>query len=125
MKTDKEIKEWIDGREAVCKTELQRFIYGYVTGRYSTKLMEWWGYVLNTKNWETLKSHPKLKQLNANRNMELFNRVKDIWNNDPRMKTVGYRTVKKYLQNIYQIDIPSTTTHRYIQEFKKQQNELV
>ena len=67
MKTDAEIKEFIDGREALTKCELMRFMYlGFVKNQgcmTRPQAKRWWFYVLETKKWEVLKEYKKEKML--------------------------------------------------------------
>ena len=73
MKTDTEIKEWIDSKEVFTLTELSKFIFGssqpLITKREESEegiwvnkpLYKWWGYSLKNKNLAKMKSYKKYK----------------------------------------------------------------
>jgi len=72
MKTDEEIKEFIDGREALTQSELSQFIYGSSRslsnyrpkwGRdYDNKsIAKWWGYAIKHKDWGKMREYKKYK----------------------------------------------------------------
>lgn len=71
MRTDEEIKKFIDEREVLTRTELSKFIYGYKQLGNSRSL-KWWLYVLETKDLTKLKEFAKDK-IKAGTNSYLIN----------------------------------------------------
>jgi len=118
MKTDNEIKEWIDSREVVTQTELIKFMYGYYTGVRKQKFTEWWAYIIETKDLVKLRQYSTDKQLRGNRNMELFNKVKSVYTEDPRLQQSGCKSGIKLLKTIYGIEVALTTYKAYLKQIK-------
>lgn len=61
MKQDWEIKKFIDENEVLTQSELRIFMYGYRNGKFPTRFLEWWTYVLETKDWVKMKQHKENK----------------------------------------------------------------
>lgn len=107
MKTDAEIKEWIDSREAFTQNELNKFIYGY--GNSNGKLTcKWFAYALKTKGWTALRDYRNKKN-----RLDYFERFYEIYKKDKRLQECGYRKAKKILKNIYNIDYGLKTLQVY------------
>jgi len=123
MKSDDEIKEWIDSREVVTQTELWKFIYGYSKGDYTPIFTKWWLYVIEYKDLSKLKNYANQKIKDGRFNHELFNKVKSVYDSDARLRDLGYRLGARLLKNVYGIEIAKTTYHSYKRKIEK--NELV
>ena len=126
MKSDEEIKEFIDNKEALTATELTKFIYpdwnkNSIKKGMSQKyrVAKWWEYVLNTKNWEKLREYKEQKITNGNKNIERFNRFREIYLTDPRFREIGRRRASKLIKRIYGFDIPVSTMERYLKAIKE------
>jgi len=125
-KTEAEIKEFIDSREVLMKSELIRFIYPNYdykkAGGYYTKLkfLRWWDYVLQTKDWAKLKEHRNYREKNANKKGERFNRVREIYKTDNRLQEFGKRRIRNLLIKVYDLDIPLASLARYLKELKQE-----
>lgn len=126
MKSDNEIKEWIDSREVMTMRELAAFLYG--KGNRSTgnpRFLLWWGYVLQTKNLTDLKLHRERKIITQGGwgmvSPERVQRAREIILSDPRLLASGYKRGLRILENVYGIKM-SITTYKKI---KRQSNELV
>lgn len=97
MKTDKEIKEFIDSREVLTQNELSHFMYGHScpvityakNGKeYQNKIMGWWGYVLKTKDWGKLRKYKKSHTIGFGR-----------YSHFHKDKKIIEKIVKKYFGN--------------------------
>jgi len=121
MKTDAEIKEFIDGREVLTQTELGMFIYPdsqrKISGS-SGRTKRWWAYVLKVKNWKKLREHKEYKQRTNNLKVERFNKFRKIYQSDQRMQEFGKRRIRNLLIKVYDLDIPLATLGRYIKDLK-------
>jgi hypothetical protein len=122
-KTDQEIKEFIDSSKALTMGELVEFIYGEKdsdTSRYRNrkKTQNWWGYVLQTKNWGNLRDYREKKIHEVNRKVERFNKFSEIYQSDKRCQMYGKRRIRTLLNKVYNLDIPLPTLNRYIKELK-------
>ena len=94
MKTDAEIKEWIDSREAFTQNELSKFIHGYkINNNKLTR--KWWAYVLETKDWTALKDYRNKKN-----RLDYFERFYKIYKKDKRLQECGCRKAKKILKEL-------------------------
>jgi len=124
LKTDTEIKDWIDEREVLTQNELSRFMWGYV-GSYSltkngkvhqTKLGAWWDYVLNSKNLEKLKQY---KQNKIYANKQNFHKQKDkiceILKTDERFVCPAEKAIPLF-KKIYKINVSEHAINKYKKE---------
>ena len=127
MKTDAEIKEFIDGREALTIREVNIFLHPNwnnasisksLSCKSSGKLRRWWQYVLETKEWQKLREHKEYKINNANQKGERFDKFRKIYQSDQRMQEFGKRRIRNLLIKVYDLDIPLATLGRYIKELK-------
>ena len=125
MKTDAEIKEFIDGREVLTQTDLTRFIYPIWNENSIKKGMSqkyrvkgWWQYVLETKEWQKLRENKEYKQRTNNLKVERFNKFRKIYQSDQRMQEFGKRRIRNLLIKVYDLDIPLATLGRYIKDLK-------
>jgi hypothetical protein len=112
MKTDSEIKEFIDSKEAITKSELCVFIYGYSGGsvhnKKSSMLNKFWDYVLETKDWKKQREH-KEKKLK----LDKFPAFKKIYKNDKRIRELGSTSAIKLLKIIYNMHVSRSTFSKY------------
>jgi len=127
MKTDTEIKEFIDDREALTQSDLVRFMYNK-TGRITTgsvflknRCREWWDYVLETKDWIKLKEYKEDILKNGNKKVERLEQVRKIYQTDKRLQEFGKRRIRNLLIEVYDLDIPLPSLARYIKELKQEQ----
>ena len=127
MKTDQEIKEFIDDREALTQSDLVRFAYnktGRITGGalfLRNRLRKWWDYVLETKDWEELRRYKEDILKNANKKVERLEQVRKIYQTDKRLQEFGKRRIRNLLIEVYDLDIPLPSLARYIKELKQEQ----
>jgi len=109
---DNRIKNWIDAREALTINELKLFIFGYKSSRLDKeKLYYWWNYVLKTKDLIKLREYKKNKINNFNK--EKFELFKELYNKDERLRNCGHRTIKKVLENVYNIKLGKYNIKRF------------
>lgn len=121
MKSDDEIQEWIDRRDVTTQRELMTFIYGYYSGKRHKLFCKWWLYVIETKDLVKLNEYRE-SRINVAFNVKLFERIKEIYNKDPRIKEVGVKSGTKLLNSLYGITIPKSTYRTYLKRIK---HELV
>lgn len=115
MKTDEEIKKWIDERNVLTKIELSKFILGYkrVYDR-DKRLNHWWSYVLETKDWNALRKY-KEEKINHSVGMnEHYRRFKEIYQSDLRLNGAGIKLTTRILNNIYNFNLSKTTIAGYL-----------
>lgn len=115
MKTDSEIKEFIDSKEALTQKELAEWMYDN-KWRSTQRLYKWWDYVLQTKNWDDLKEYRDNKINNGNPKTEERARFKEylkLYNSDGRISKNGKRYISKLLKEVYNFEIPYVTIGRY------------
>ena len=122
MKTDTEIKEFIDSREVLSKNDLCEFVYGIRRGYTShERIYKWWEYVLRTKEWSKLRCYKEHKINNGNFGVENFNKYKEIYDKDLRIREAGSRKAQKILENVYSFHLARNIIINYK---RKVQNEL-
>lgn len=109
MKSELEIKEFIDSREVLSKNELGRFIYGYKNSHELT--LKWWLYVLHNKNLVKLKKYQKEKETHNSQK----ERILGLISKDKRLRECGTRKMIKILNEIYNIK----TNRRSIQHWRE------
>ena len=95
MKSEQEIKDFIDSKEALTFNELQRFVKGRTTGNPSELERRMWSYVLATKDCKTLREY-KLKVYTHNIELS-FDEFNKIYNKDERFQKYGRRRIRKLL----------------------------
>ena len=83
------------------------------------RVAKWWEYVLETKNWEELRYYKEHKITNGNKNIERFDRFREIYLIDPRFREIGRRRASKLVKRIYGFDIPVSTMERYLKAIKE------
>lgn len=125
MKTDEEIKQWIDEREVLTKIELSKFIYGVNGRNYVTKnkTNRWWNYALKTKQWDKLREHRDYKMNNPRTDLR-YKQVHDLMQKDIRFKDVGKRRAQSLIKSIYKLDIPLATVGRYLRKIRETTNVI-
>lgn len=113
MKSDAEIKEWIDSKDALSKLELGRFLYGYKNANNVTN--KWWFYVLQTKKLTKLYQY-KIDKINKAgiRNDKEY--IQKLLENDIRLKQAGTRNQVAYLKKFYNINISRATLMKWRKE---------
>lgn len=116
MKSEKEIKEFIDSKEVITQRELNKFIYGYTGGDRNSKFRHWWDYVLKTKDWKKLKEYRDKKITSLNNGK--FETFKKLYDKDERLRMYGTKRQKKLLLNIYGLDYGRTTLAAYNKKLK-------
>ena len=119
MKTDTEIKDWIDKQKVLTKRELNKFVYGH-TAIHTARVDRLWLYVIATKNLYKLKKHKekRIKEYNTSPNYEIF---KKLFKKDMRLRN-GSKSAKKILKNVYDIEMPRTSIHSYQLKLKQNAN---
>ena len=116
LRSEAEIKEFIDSRKVLSKIELGKFIYGYKNTHQKTD--EWWLYVLQTKNLEKLYKE-KQKRINTSCIHKDKKRILELLKTDERLKNSGTRNQVKYLQQFYNISTNRVTLTRWRKEDAK------
>lgn len=118
-KTDDSIKEFIDSKEVLTMRELVGFMYPENT-KYNWKrsysnprIAKYWNYVLETKNWAKIKNHINYKIKNGNFNRKNFNKYKEIYDMDERIRTCGTRRAQRLLMNIYKFHLARSVISNY------------
>jgi len=117
MKSDSEIKQWIDERGAMTQAELGRFIYETTHYTRSTRTEKWWGYVLSTKNFAKLRQY-RVDKINSRFNTELFDKIKGIYLKDKRLQGVGHKLGKKLLRQLYGVEVARSTYQGYLKRIR-------
>jgi len=111
LKTDTEIKDWIDEREVLTQSELSMFIYGYK----KASCHRHWDYVLETKNIKSLKEYKNYvyanRPLMTHRHKEIICDILKV--NSGVIKKWGARRIVKWFKEIYNIDVGRTTIKKY------------
>lgn len=110
MKSEAEIKDYIDSRKVLSKIELSKFIYGYKNAHYKTE--KWWLYVLHTKNLVKLYKE-KQKRIYTSCIHKDKERILELLRTDERLKNAGDRNRVKYLKQFYNIEISRPTLQRW------------
>lgn len=121
IKTDPEIKQWIDSREVVTKSELSQFIYGY-NSTNTQKVNRYWLYVLDTKDLAKLKKYAYDKETHNDRLNPILERIAGIYRTDPRFNSLGGKASYKLFNRLYGVDCNERTFQKY---HKKVKYELV
>ncbi len=122
LKTDDEIKQFIDAHEVITRNELSRFIYGYKDSTNRRRLQRWWEYVLKTKDWLKLQSHAEAKINHTYITRERYNQFKKIYLEDPRL--VGKRTSKTILKEVYGVDLSISAISRYLKKIRIENEKI-
>lgn len=120
MKSDPEIKEWIDSKEALTKNELGKFIYGYKASTVSPKVEKYWLYVIETKDLMKLKKYAYDKEQHKDRLDPILERIAGIYRTDPRFNSIGGKSAYKLFKRLYGVDCKERTFQKY---HKKVKNE--
>ena len=122
MKTDEEIKEFIDNRDVLTKSDIARFMYG--NKESTSRVNRWWDYVLETKDWGKLKKLREDKIYNncGQLNKERYIEFKKIYKKDKRLHTMGKISIQRLLNNGYDFHIPLSTIQRYLCYIRQKKN---
>lgn len=121
FKTDEEIREFIDSREALTQQELAAFMWRLKRIKNSPKFVKHWNYVLETKDWERLKSYREEK-ITCNRTKEHYLEFLDIVRKDSRCR--GKRTTHKICK-LHGLNLSLSTIQRYLREFRSGRDSKV
>ena len=116
LRSEAEIKEFIDSRKVLSKIELSRFIYGYKNANKKTE--RWWLYVLQTKNLEKLYKE-KQKRINTSSLHKDKERILVLFETDERLKNAGARNRVKYLKQFYNISVERSTLQKWSKQNAK------
>lgn len=117
MKSDKEIVDFIDSKEALTKVELSRFIYGYKSTN-TKKVNDYWLYVIKTKDLMKLKVHAYDKETHKDRLDPILERIQGIYRTDPRFNSIGGKSAYKLFKRLYGIDCVERTFQKYHKQVK-------
>lgn len=121
MKTNEEIKKFIDSKTVLTKSELCIFFYG--EDRHSgltPRLQKWWDYVLETKNLVALKLYREQKIRNFPN--ENFFKFRDLYLKDKRFQIFGTRKLQRLLKEVYNLNFTRNTIHSYKKECLQKTN---
>jgi len=114
MRTDAEIKQWIDERGVLTQSELGKHIYGSHQAfiNRNKSLIRWWGYVLETKNVKLIKEYQKSRIEKSQRGRFRNDKEKicEIIRSNPKL---GYDRMGKLLNGEYDIKVCTDTVKRY------------
>lgn len=115
MKSEAEIKRYIDSRKVLTKNELGRFIYGYKNNTVLTE--KWWIYVLQTKDLKELynEKQRRIKYKNHNKSHKDKQRILELLKKDIRLKNAGTRKQTEYLLRFYNIKVSRRTLMKWRQ----------
>lgn len=116
MKTDQEIKDFIDNREVLTRGEIAEFIYGR-KNKHSTsspRINKYWLYVLQTKNMLKLREYAERKIRIGNHRGDA-ERIRTIIAEDERFNC-GSRKAFKLMKDIYNIHISRNIVRNYLRE---------
>lgn len=119
MKSEQEIKDWIDSREVLTRRDLARFMYESKLRpgtKSRPKFYRMWDYVLETKDWNKLKEYLTSKHSEGgkkNRDQDKFNAYKKAYNSDIRIRTYGKRLSQKILKLHHNLELGTSTINRY------------
>lgn len=110
MKTDKEIKDWIDSQEVLTMMELYHFVCPWTKrnrpGKQERKrINDYWGYVLETKDWGKLREYRNKKINRGSFKQDNFDKFKEIYSSDKRIREAGKRKTKTLLNEVYNLNI--------------------
>ncbi len=119
MRSDEETKEFIDSKEVITRTELSMFMYGYKKPSAECRIVKWWDYVLQTKDWDKLKKYRTAKINHTDIPCDRYNKIKQIYLTDPRLKNTGKRTTRRILRDVYKICLSDTTVSRYLKKIRR------
>ena len=113
MKTDEEIKKFIDSKNVLTQKELGNFIYGHRkgNGKLSGRWLEWWQYVLDTKDWKELREYRD--NLITKHHKNRFETFREIYKKDKRISGFGIRKQLKILETIYGLHYSNSTLSKY------------
>lgn len=117
MKTDEEIKDFIDSREVLTRIELVEFIYGQKNKRHKTafpKVQKYWLYVLQTKDMVKLRKYAEEKIRIGNHRKDA-ERIRTIIAEDERFNC-GSKKASKLMNDIYNIRISRSIVNNYLKE---------
>lgn len=119
MRTEDEVKKFIDDREALTVTELSYFIYKNRKGA-NKRIRRWWGYVLDTKNWVKLREYKEKKMAGCDNGKRLMtvDEFSEIYKKDPRFQGKGYRAIFSLLKKAYNFPGSCSTVHRLYNNMK-------
>jgi len=123
MKTEAEIKDFIDSRKVLTTIELSKFILGYKSLNYAI-VKTWWFYVLQTKDLEELQKYKAQKIREAHKYREYDSHpqkktVLKLMKKDIRLKNAGTRKMSEYLLRFYNIKISRIALKRWRKENEK------
>lgn len=117
MKSEAEIKRYIDSRKVLTKNELGRFIYGYKNNTVLTE--KWWIYVLQTKDLKELYNEKqrriKYENKKHNKSHKDKQRILELLKKDIRLKNAGTRKQTEYLLRFYNIKVSRRTLMKWRQ----------
>jgi hypothetical protein len=118
-KSDLEIKEFIDSREVLTKYELSMFIFGVkdCNNLDDKKVLEFWHYTLETKNWKTLKDYQKSK-IHIGRPPLALTKLYELLKTDKRLAGYGKRKLAKYVNDMYGFKVSPSTTQKFLQQIR-------
>ncbi len=118
MKSEKEIKDWIDSKKVLTKVELTGFLYGEDKKRTytnTTVTIRYWGYVLRTKNMKKLREYRDERIKEGNHRKDC-NFLRDIIKKDERFRC-GSRKAVKLMKDVYGIKIRRSVVTNYLREY--------
>jgi len=118
LRTDKEIKDFIDSKEALTQKELSMFIYGYNSKTNSNKTLRYWDYVLATKDLVKLKQHKISREHHTDILDPIIERIQGIYRTDCRFNSLGHKSAFKLFKKIYGIDCCESTFRKYHKKVK-------
>ena len=117
LKTDQEIKEFIDSKEVLSKNDLGRFVYGHKASSNSV-INRHWLYVIQTKDLIKLKKYAYDKEQHKDRLDPILERIAGIYRTDPRFNSIGGKSAYKLFKRLYGVDCTERTFQKYHKQVK-------
>lgn len=127
MKTDQEIKDWIDEREVFCKKELIIFMFNKNNGGrlHNKRFIGFWDYVLETKDWGKLKKYIRHKNFGSNGAKKgdkyyrkKFKKFEEVYKSDKRLAEMGCVRTSNFLNAFYNLELNPATIIKYKKELQ-------
>lgn len=119
MKSESEIKEFIDSREVLTKYELVQFIYGERNrGELKANITrKFWEYTLATKDWKSLKKYQQLR-IRIGGRPDFISKLTKISKSDKRLLEFGRYKLTQLLKDQYNITISRATAGKFIKQIR-------
>jgi len=122
MKSDQEVIDFIDSKEALTRSEISMFLYGTKQETGQSRIQKFWAYVLKTKDPVKLREYVTQKIVNGNRRKDA-DKIRKIIKTDIRFHGCGAYMASKLMQSVYKIRISISCISPYLKEYHNVQKE--